>query len=467
MAQTDIKNAKILLVEDDQGLGELLQEEVEDSGMMTQLVATAEDALATVKSWEPDIVVSDLRLPGADGLTLLQQIRSEDTEHPPDFLMITAFGTVGKAVESLKAGAEDFLTKPLDFEHFKLSIDRVLEKRRLREEVNEIKNFIGESDTFHGMYGRSRPMQTLFQRIKQVAKADGPVLITGESGTGKELVARAIHAETEAPDSPFLAVNCAGIPEHLLESEFFGHTKGAFTGAGQSRQGIFAEAEGGTLLLDEISEMPLALQAKLLRMLQDGKIRPIGSNREQQVNVRVFAATNCDIEQEVKDGNFREDLFYRLETLPLHIPPLQERQEDIDLLAGIFLKKHAYSARKQIKGFTKAAQEMLNTYRFPGNVRELENSIERAVTFCQEQEITPEDLPPRIRKSFEQKSADTDSHLVKTLQINDESLLPLEEVERRYIQHVLDRVDGNKKKAASILNIGRRTLYRRLGQSEE
>lgn len=462
MVEQKLQNAKILVVEDDEGLGDLLQEEIEDWGVTAKLVNTAEDALSLAGTWAPDVVVSDLRLPGADGLSLLRRMRSEISDTQPDFLIITAFGTVPKAVESLKAGAEEFLTKPLDFEHFKLTIHRILEKRALRQEINEMQHLINTGASFHGMYGHSAVMQSLFQRIRQVAQADGPVLITGESGTGKELVARAVHAENKSAETPFLAVNCAGIPEHLLESEFFGHTAGAFTGAGKARQGIFAEAEGGTLLLDEISEMPAPLQAKLLRMLQDGKIRPVGSNREQQVNVRVIAATNCDIEQLVADNQFREDLFYRLETFPLRIPPLREREEDIDLLAGIFLNKHARSANKMIKGFSPEAQEMLHTYEFPGNVRELQNSIERAVVFCQEEDIRPEHLPNRIQAKCGYQPGRSQNRALNSLAIDDNSLPSLEEIERRYIKHVVERVNGNKRQAASILGIGRRTLYRRL-----
>ncbi len=461
-----IHDAKILLVEDDEGLGELLLEEVEDAGWTGRLTHTAEEALAMTLNWRPDLIVSDLRLPGADGLALLNKVRSEMPETTPDVLIVTAFGTVAKAVESLKAGAEDFLTKPLDLDHFKLSIRRTLEKRAMRAEIKQMKTLMKGEDTFHGMYGCSQAMLTLFQQLRQVAQADGPVLILGESGTGKELVARAVHLESRPETSPFLAVNCAGIPEHLLESEFFGYEAGAFTGASKSRRGIFAEAEGGTLLLDEISEMPPPLQAKILRMLQDGKIRPVGSNTEQQVKVRIVAATNRDIEEQVTNGTFREDLFYRLETLPLVVPPLRERGEDIDLLAGIFLNKQAYAAEKQIRGFSAKALDMIHRYPFPGNVRELQNAVERAVVFCHEGEILPEHLPARIRKHVEEHGTSPDNTLASPhFPISDDSLPSLEEVEKRYIRHVMEKVDGNKRAAASILGIARRTLYRHLEET--
>ncbi len=465
MKTQTLPEIRILIVEDDHALAALLHEEVQDAGMTARVAHTAEDGLATALAWMPDIIVSDLRLPGADGLALLEKVRTELPEHAPDVLIITAFGSVPTAVESLKAGAEDFLTKPLDLDHFKISIERILEKRKMRAQLQQLRSQMQADATFHGMFGRSLPMMQLFRQIRQIAKAGGPVLITGESGTGKELVARAIHAESPSATGPFLVVNCAGIPEQLLESEFFGHAEGAFTGARSSRQGIFAEAEGGTLFLDEISEMPTLLQAKLLRMLQDGKIRPVGSNREQQVNVRIVAATNQDIEEQVRAGTFREDLFYRLETFQIHVPPLRARQDDIDLLAGIFLAQYTTAMNKSIEGFRKDTYARLRAYPFPGNVRELRNAIERAVVFCHDRNIQPGHLPARIRDADHQHRAG--SLLPHGLRISDESLLSLEEIEHRYIQHVMQQVNGNKRAAADILGIGRRTLYRRLQEMEE
>jgi two-component system, NtrC family, response regulator AtoC len=461
------QDARILIVEDDQGLADLLRDEVEDVGLTARVAHTAEDGLATAQSWVPDIIVSDLRLPGADGLALLRNVRAGMPESTPDVLIITAFGTVAKAVESLKAGAEDFLTKPLNLEHFRLSIHRILEKRRMRDELIRMRTLLDVDSTFHGIYGRCPAMLALFQQIRQIARADGPVLISGESGTGKELVARAIHEESGSSTGPFLAVNCAGIPEHLLESEFFGHEAGAFTGAVKSRQGIFAEAEGGTLLLDEIAEMPPSLQAKLLRMLQDGMIRPVGHNRERQINVRILAATNRNIEELVRAGDFREDLFYRLETFSLSVPPLRERDADIDLLAGIFLVQYASAANKRIEGISPRASERLAQYRFPGNVRELRNAVERAVVFCHEREIRIEHLPQRIRQDVENDRSKPNSLFPNGIRIDDDSLPPLEDVERRYIRHVIASVNGNKRLAASILGIGRRTLYRRIEEMGE
>jgi len=312
------------------------------------------------------------------------------------------------------------------------------------------------------MYGSSAAMRLLFEQIRQVADAQGPVLILGESGSGKELVTRAIHNESTRANGPFLPVNCAGIPEHLVESEFFGHAAGSFTGAQRSRQGLFAEAEGGSLFLDEISEMPLFLQAKLLRILQDGKVRRVGENKEHQADVRVLAATHRDLEEEVRQGRFREDLFFRLETFTVKVPPLRERGEDIELLAGRFLQQFSLALNRRIKGFSHTALEKIARYPFPGNVRELRNAVERAVTFATGAWIQPEHLPTRIRNY---NSAIGEPRNDKREFVGaGEILPPLAEIEQRYIRHVLKRVNGNKRQAAAILGIGRRTLYRKIGE---
>jgi len=458
MNDSRTEGQKILIVEDDEGLADLLADEITDAGFEAVSVASAEDAEVRLVDWEPDLVVSDLRLPGASGLDLLK--KAAGLHAPPAFLVITAFGTISQAVEALKAGADDFLTKPLDLEHFMHRLVRILETRRLRQEVDRFRQ-IFEFDNFHGMYGQSRSMRILFDQILQMAPASGPVLIVGESGTGKELVARAVHAESDRRDGPFIAVNCAGIPENLMESEFFGHTPGAFTGAGKSRQGLFEEANGGTLLLDEIAEMPMGLQAKLLRILQDGSIRPIGANREKQVDVRILAATHQDLEQEVNNGLFRQDLFYRLETFTLNVPPLRDRAEDIELLAGRMLTRFATQMGKQVHGFSDEALALLQQYPFPGNVREFQNALERAVTFCTNSQIKPEDLPARIRDNA--KSPDAMADFPIPARGPDNRLPTLAEVEKQYIAHVLEKVGGNKKRAADILGVARRTLYRRLG----
>ncbi len=458
--ETYNQTANILIVEDDEALRTLLEEELGDAGYNVSSVIDAEAAWTYLQQQTVTLVLSDLRLPNADGIELL--LKSKQLASSPGFIIITAFGTVEQAVDALKQGADDFLTKPLKLDHLRLSVERVIKTKRLQDEVSHYRKLLAE-EGFHGMIGRSEPVHKLVDNIRQIARAAGPVLIIGESGTGKELVARAVHKESERSDKPFIAVNCAGIPPELLESELFGHVAGAFTGAQKARKGLFTEADGGTLLLDEIGEMPLEMQSKLLRILQDGQIRPVGANREVTVDVRVIAATNRSLEEEVSEKRFREDLYYRLETFLLKVPALRERGDDIELLTVHFINRYNAHLHKNILGIHSAALESLKNYSFPGNVRELSNAIERAVTFCQKEELGIDDLPERLRvnnaagHSLDNDPSNTGFQLLKA-----NELPTLEELEQRYIQYVLDQLDGNKRRAAELLGIGRRTLYRRL-----
>jgi two-component system, NtrC family, response regulator AtoC len=451
----------VLVVEDDLALGELLLEELEAEGYRVRHVESAEQALEVLDQFDPDLVVTDLQLPGADGLVLLRSVRERHAA--PATLMISAYGTVDRAVAALKAGADNFLTKPLDMDHFVLSVERVLSNRRLRAEVQRFREVL-DRESFRGMEGSSRVMRILFDRITQVARADGAVLVSGESGTGKDLVAHAIHAESARADQPFLAVNCAGVPADLLESEFFGHAEGAFSGADRARPGLFREADGGTLFLDEIGEMPTALQAKLLRALQDGRIRPVGADREHQVDVRLIAATNQDLQALVEKGEFREDLYYRLEAFQLDIPPLRERGEDLELLAMSFLARFAAARKRPARRLSEQALAAVRGYRWPGNVRELKNAMERAVTFCEDEEIGVEHLPERVRRGNETDAVASSATGVPAGLLEGDMLPSLEELRRRYVHYVLQRVDGNKRRAAALLGVGRRTLYRWLEQ---
>ncbi len=450
----------ILIVEDDEGLRELLGEELEDRGFAIRSAADAETGLNEVRAGGVALVLTDVRLPGMDGVDLLARL--QELTEPPPCILITAFGTVPQAVEALKAGADDFLTKPVDLEHLVLRIRRTLDMRNMREEVARLRKGLGDGDGFHGLIGESGPMRALYRRIGRAARAEGAVLVLGESGTGKDLVARAIHAESERREQPFVPVNCASVPTELLESEFFGHAPGAFTGARGSRRGLFAAADGGTLFLDEISEMPLGLQAKLLRVLEDHRIRPVGSDTEQAVDVRVIAATNRDPEEAVAQKVLREDLFYRLEALSLQLPPLRERGDDLELLAGRFLARLCAQQGKRDMVLSEDAVDCLRAYRFPGNVRELLNALERAVTFADGRVIRPRHLPRRVTDGTRPDSnpgapPGVDTHDQPTLQ----------QVELRYIRQVLDQVGGNKREASRVLGIGRRTLYRRLEEAEE
>jgi DNA-binding NtrC family response regulator len=455
-----IQRPMVCIVEDDAGLRRLFEDVLQEAGYVVSTFSDAESAWDILAGGEPVVVVSDLRLPRADGLALLERARALPV--PPGFILITAFGTIADAVRALKQGADDFLTKPVDLDHLVLCVRRVEQDRRLRQELEQYRRLLGSGD-YHGMIGRSPPMQRLFTRIRQMAKASGPVLITGESGVGKELAARALHAESQRPRDRFVAVNCAGLPPELLESELFGHAAGAFTGAIRARQGLFAEADGGTLLLDEIGELPAAMQAKLLRILDDGYVRPVGANREEQLDVRVIAATNRDLEREVAERRFRSDLFYRLETFALRVPPLRERSDDLELLTAHFIDRFNVGRERQIKGITSEALRRLRQYPFPGNVRELGNIVERAVTFCNEREIGLDHLPDRVREAA---TVPDRGGLLREL-LGTGELPGLAEVERRYIELVLSRVDGNKRRAAEILGIGRRTLYRRLSSHED
>lgn len=451
---------QILVVEDDESLATLIVDELETEGMQVSTAGRVAAAIDYLAEQDFDLLISDLRLPDRSGLELLQHL-NQATETPA-FLMITAFATVDQAVAALKAGADDFLTKPLDMDHFLLAVNRVLETRQLRSEVQRFRALL-QTESFHGLIGRSQRMRQLFEHIRLIARANGPMLILGESGTGKELVARALHAESDRSTGPFLAVNCAGIPGELLESEFFGHVAGAFTGARKTHKGLFAQAEGGTLLLDEIGEMPLALQAKLLRTLQDGRIRAVGAEQEEPVDVRIVAATNQDLSKLIQAERFREDLFFRLETFTLQVPPLRERDDDWELLAWHFLRRHAAGMQRTVQGFSDEALAVLRTYPFPGNVRELGNALERAVAFCDAEYIRPEHLPARLKHGTADGpplTATVEPTAILDTLLDDPVLPTLDTLQRRYIHYVLQQVDGNKRRAAALLGIGRRTLYR-------
>jgi two-component system, NtrC family, response regulator AtoC len=448
---------QVLVVEDDPGLRRLLVDELRDLELEPIEAASGEDALASLEHHRPMLVVSDVRLPGIDGMTLLERIMERPDRNRPAFVVITAFGSVGQAVEALKRGADDFLTKPLDLEHLRLRIVRLLEVQRLKRRLAVRED---ERIEFHGIIGASDAMKTLFHAVTQTASGRGPVTITGESGVGKELVARAVHEESSRRDHPFVPVNCASIPEALLESEFFGHESGAFTGASRPRQGLFAGASGGTLFLDEVAELPAPLQAKLLRVLQEGAVRRVGADREVTVDVRILAATNRDLEEEVAYGRFREDLFYRLSTFMLEVPPLRDREGDLARLLAHFVKRYARDAGKTIDGVEEDVVEVLGRYRFPGNVRELENLVEHAVTFCPGNRIRLDDLPARVRRS---QSAEVRTQVPAALLVDD-GLLTLDEAAQRYVRRVLELTGGNKRRAASLLGISRQTLYRYLSR---
>lgn len=469
MSTTQQKHLPILLIEDDQALARLITDELEAEGWSLVVHHQVQTALDWLNINQPALIVTDLRLPDGDGMSVVEQVVQHwPEEQRPGLIVITAFGSVRQAVQALQAGADDFLTKPLDLEHFLLAVKRVVATRQLHDELFQFRK-LNRQPAFHQMFGRSAAMRNLFEQIKVIGRAQGPVLINGESGTGKELVAKALHAESDRAAGPFLAVNCAGIPQELLESEFFGHAAGSFTGAKKARKGLLQEANGGSLLLDEIGEMPITLQAKLLRALQDGSIRPVGQDTEEKVDVRIIAATHRDLKQKVTEGSFREDLFYRLETFALSVPPLREREEDREILAQQFLQQLMVAQGRKIKGFSDQTLEILRRYPFPGNVRELQNVVERAFAFCGEDWVQPQHLPARLHDSKAE-------HAETTLSVSgqrDEALLAgavlptLEQLQKRYVNMVLGEVGGNKRRAAALLGIGRRTLYRWLDEDDD
>ncbi|MBX6362690.1 MAG: sigma-54-dependent Fis family transcriptional regulator [Gemmatimonadetes bacterium] len=447
---------RVVIVEDDRELREFLAEILEDAGYDVQPFATADAALRALSDGdaeEPaDVVVTDLVMPGMRGQELLRELRVRRPEL--NVIVITAFGSIDSAIELVKAGAYDYLTKPLGADELVLAVQRALADSRLRREVARLSR--AGTAAPPGIVAASRPMQEIFQLLSRAAQSRHPVLITGESGTGKELIAREIHRASGRGD--FVAINCAALPENLLESELFGHERGAFTGADREKPGLFEAAHGGTLFLDEVAELPLPLQPKLLRALEQGEVRRVGSTKARAVDARIVAATNRDLEAETQDGRFRDDLFWRLNVLHIHVPPLRERPADIPLLAEHFLARAAVEggAPHAPRGISAEAMGLLTAYPWPGNVRELRNAIERAATLARTDEIRAEDLPPRIREAGWSASLVADAT---------GRGLSLRELERAYIAEVLRQTGGNKSRAAEILGLDRKTLYRKLAES--
>lgn len=400
------------------------------------------DALAT------ELLLTDLRMPEMDGLDLLQQVRRLPNQFP--VIIMTAFATVDTAVEGLRKGAFDYITKPFKLNELSLNVERALTFYRLKIQHHALTAEVRKTWTQQEMVGKSTAIQSIFDLIKRVSSASSNVLITGESGTGKEVVARSIHSHSPRAKKPFIAINCTAIPESLMESELFGHVKGSFTGATGDKKGLFEEAEGGTLFLDEIGDMDISLQSKLLRVLQDRTIKPVGANQSKPIDVRVIAATHKDLKKAILQSQFREDLFYRLAVIPIVVPPLRHRPEDIPLLAHHFLRKYSALNSGRVVGFTQAALLKLMTLSWPGNVRELENMIERMVVLSRGSQIDLTEIPESENTPNEQFFGQSTSDSPT-----------LEELEKRYMQLILEKTGGKKERAAQILGINRRTLYRK------
>jgi two-component system, NtrC family, response regulator AtoC len=439
----------ILVVDDETRMRDLVAKVLTREGYAVQALPRAQDVLQALEEAPPDLVISDIRMPEMDGMTLLQEVRrlSPDTS----VILMTAFGSIDSAVQAIKAGAYDYLAKPFKMDEIIVVVRRAMEERRLWAEVQALRAEVSTKYQFSNILGKSKPMRELFALIKKVAGSRSTVLIQGKSGTGKELVAKAIHYNSPRREHPLVTVNCTAIPKELLESELFGHVKGAFTGAIANKRGLFEEADGSSLFLDEIGELPLELQVKLLRVIQEREFKRVGDTRTITVDVRLIAATNRDLVQAVNEGIFREDLYYRLNVIPIVIPALKERAEDIPLLATHFLMKYAKEANATIAGISKEAMCLLLEYDWPGNVRELENVIERAVILAHGPQILPQDLPAHVhaRKAPAYHAAGCQRPT-------------LESLERDYIATVLQETGWHRMQAAHILGIDRRTLYRKI-----
>jgi len=443
---------RILIVDDDQSMCEMIEADMRKRGFGSSWYLSAEEAFSALKDEEFDAVLTDLQMPGMDGIELCERIVANRPDVP--VVVITAFGSMETAVAALRAGAYDFVTKPIEMDMLSFTLERAVNHRSLQEKVKKLSEAVEQSKRFEELLGESVPMKKLYDQIERIADSEVSVLISGESGSGKELVAKALYKKSRRNAGEFVAVNCAALPETLLESELFGHTKGAFTDAKAERKGLFLQADGGTLFLDEIGAFPMPLQPKLLRALEERSVRPVGSDREVPFDVRVIAGTNRDLESAIEEGQFRDDLFYRINVIQIELPPLRSRGTDILLLAQHFLEQSVARSNKQVVGMSDKVADKLLGYMWPGNVRELRNAIEHAVALTRYERIAVEDLPEKIR-------AYHSSHVVVGSN-NPNELVLMEEVERRYILHALKVVGGNKTLAARVLGFDRKTLYRKL-----
>ena len=443
---------RIQLVDDDRALCEWVALGLAQSGFDLEWRTSPDDALAAVASDDHDAIVTDLNMGAVSGLELCERILQLRADVP--VIVITAFGSMDTAISAMRAGAYDFLTKPFDLEALRLALVRAVQHRRLRDEVKRLRRVAERAIGLDELLGDSTAMRRVQDLLERIVDTDSTVLVTGESGTGKEVVARALHRRGRRAAGPFVAINCAAMPEPLLESELFGHERGAFTDARTARTGLFVEASGGTLFLDEIGELPIGLQPKLLRALQERVVRPIGGTREIPFDVRLVVATNRDLDEAIAEKRFREDLYFRINVLHVELPPLRARGGDALLLAQHFLRAFAQKAGRPVEGISPAAAERLLAYDWPGNVRELMNCMERAVALARFDELAVDDLPEKIRKH-------RSTHVLVTGD-DPTDLVPLEEVERRYVLRVLQAVSNNKRLAARVLGVDRKTLYRKL-----
>ncbi len=444
---------KLLVVDDDALIRRSLSELLRREGYEVLEASTGAEALETAALAQPHLVISDFNMPEVDGMALLRELHSRRPDLP--VILVTGYGTVEHAVEAMKSGAYDYVSKPILDDEMMLVVRRALEERTLRRENTDLKKRLDLRYGYDAIVGRDYKMQRIYDTIESVAPTKATVLITGESGTGKTLIARALHHNSPRKEHPFVEVNCGALPETLLESELFGYKRGAFTGANADKPGKFAAADRGTIFLDEIHNSSPLLQMKLLRILQDKEFEPVGGNETVQVDVRVVLATNLDLAKEVEKGNFRRDLYYRINVVAVHMPSLRERVSDIPMLADHFLRRFAKENGKKIDGIAESALELLVRYPWPGNVREIENCIERAVVLTRNATIQPDDLPPQLREGAEEAPAREPNEVVPLK-------LYLEDPERRYIEHALRVHNGNRQETAKALDINRTTLFNKM-----
>jgi two-component system response regulator HydG len=444
---------RVLIVDDDVDGVAMLRGALRRRGYEVEAVGSGTEALAWLVDGQVDLVLAHLRMAGMSGVALCAALR----ERRPDLLtiVVTGDGMLASAIAAIRAGAYDYITKPIDLDALAIALERAIAHVALTRELRRLQVAVDAIRPVPAIVGDSAAIRDVVQIVRKIADSDATVLITGESGTGKELVARAIHDASARRDGPFAAINCAAVPANLLESELFGHVKGAFTDARRARTGLFLQASGGTVLLDEIGEMPFEMQVKLLRVLQERRVRPVGGDEELPFDARVITATNRDLETDVAEGRFREDLYYRVNVVRVAVPPLRARHDDVLQLAQHFIRKITARNGKHVVGLTAPAARALLEYDWPGNVRELENSLERAIALTSFDELTLEDLPDKVREPRR--------GIVATATGAADELISLAEVEHRYVHQVLDAVGGNKTMAARILGIDRRSLYRRLG----
>lgn len=449
---TSMTKITVVVVDDDPEMVSMLSDVLGEAGYRVVTTGSGSEALKAVQREHPDLLISDLRMVGMTG----HQLQHELKKIAPGLtvIVITGFGSIRTAVESMRLGAFDYITKPFSNDELLMVVDRAVRDRELKSEVRRLREEIAQRSGLENIIATSPKMLEQIDFLKQVANTQVSVLITGESGVGKDLFARALHYYSPRHSGPFVAVNCAAIPENLIESELFGHVRGAFTDARQDKTGLFQAANRGTLFLDEIGELPAALQAKLLRVLEDRRVRPIGATAEVTVDVRIVSATNANLEKLVAQSRFRADLYYRIATMTIPIPPLRERVEDIPLLAGHFLARSSAEVGKPTPKLSDDAIERMKRYAWPGNIRELQNALQRAAILCRNGTITPSDLPPKVLGDNQQPSIRLDEITAQSL--------TLEQLEREYVRSVLVAVGGNKREAARVLGIDRKTLYRKL-----